>query len=920
MRYIIGVDLGTTNSAVSYVDTEKSPFQLQPFLIPQLVSTGRVESQPTLPSFCYLVAQEEWLPGTLKLPWKEELYTFVGQFAKEQGARVPTRLVQSAKSWLCNVAAHRRDKILPVEVADLSQRMSPVEASAKYLCHLKEAWNATLAKGDPTLEFEEQEIILTVPASFDEVARLLTVEAAYLAGLRHVTLLEEPQAAFYSWIAQHEQQWQQQMRGGESILVCDVGGGTTDFSLIEVQQKEEQLIFQRMAVGDHLLLGGDNMDAALAHLIEQQMQEQGHPPLESIRWQQVVAQARSAKEILLQAGPSSDTYNLVLQATGASVIKGSVTVTLQRDQVRHYLLSGFFGQFDLQEALQRHKSRGIKTMGLPYEDEPSITKHLAHFLEQAHYLNKGVDYLLFNGGAFKPELFQHAIETALQRWFPHKKLTRLASTSLDLAVARGAAYYGKARRGLGISIKSGIPRTYYLEIEMKEASGLLQTRALTLLPRGTDEGTVFEPQQVFFVTPNRPVAFQLLSSHVRLNDQQGELLTIDEQEMQKLPPIHTVLRFGKQSQETLKQEPVPVRLGIQLTTVGTLEMWLQSQKSAHRWNLEFQLRTASGQEHSSELSAARYDETFDKAYLEGAKKTIELLFEGSSSIKPNTIMERLEEQLGAERREWSLSILRGLWEPLHRMASKRKMTNEHEARWWNLAGFFLRPGFGFPLDDHRLKELWRIILGEIKLAKTSECQIQSWICYRRMAGGLSKGQQMQLASEMISTLFTNKTHKIEIKNKSELYLYSEKIRALAAMERLDLNLKIRLGEAILNRILQGNGASYEYWALARLGARHLVYGSIGQVIPKEVVSCWIEKLLSGEGLDSVQLSFVLGQLARKMEQRELNIEDQLINKILEKKLEPHLKKIITQTEYNLTANEQEMILGDRLPIGLWLEG
>ena len=547
MRYIIGIDLGTTNCALAFIDTEQTGLPVRLFPVPQLIAEGRIETLPTLPSFCYLAASDEWSSGALKLPWGEETLTFVGQFAKIQGARLPTRLVQSAKSWLCNVAANRRDKILPLEAADVSRRLSPVEASANYLVHLRNAWNAVMAKGDPTLALEEQEIVLTVPASFDEVARTLTVEAARQAEFLHFTLVEEPQAAFYSWISQHEREWEAKFREGDTILVCDVGGGTTDFSLIEIHQREGKLAFQRMAVGDHLLLGGDNMDAALAHTLEKKWEQGGNAPLDSRQWSELRAGARAAKEELLSPGARpGQVYSVVLQGAGASVVKNSIALNITREEVEALLLQGFFGHYPLHEALQLTKSRGFRTMGLPYEDEPSITKHLAHFLQQSRHLErgKGIDYVLFNGGTLKPEIFQKAVERALTSWFPQTVLRRLSSASLDLAVARGAAYYGKVRRGLGVAIGGGLPRNYYLQIELKTTAGQTKSRALTLLPRGSEEGRVFQPSEVFTLRPNTPVAFRLLASHVRLEDKEGSWVDIDPAEMQGLPPIHTILRFG----------------------------------------------------------------------------------------------------------------------------------------------------------------------------------------------------------------------------------------------------------------------------------------------------------------------------------------------------------------------------------------
>ena len=340
--YIIGIDLGTTNSALAYVQTDK---RLNPTLsarslpISQLTAPGYVESKPVLPSFLYLAAPYEFPRGTLQLPWKdEELLSAVGFLAREHGARVPNRLVQSAKSWLSYAAAHRRDRILPCEADPGVGKVSPVEASASYLRHLREAWNYSVAKGDPALEFDEQAVIITVPASFDEVARALTVEAAKLAGLRHFTLLEEPQAAFYSWIMDHEREGYRQLKRGETILVCDIGGGTTDFSLIQVLENGEQLSFQRMAVGNHLLLGGDNMDIAIAHLLERRLREQGIQELDTTQWLQLKHQSRAAKEALLSAEDPSASF-VLLEGKGSRVVGGSCRLELQKHD-QSFLVGG----------------------------------------------------------------------------------------------------------------------------------------------------------------------------------------------------------------------------------------------------------------------------------------------------------------------------------------------------------------------------------------------------------------------------------------------------------------------------------------------------------------------------------------------------------------------------------------------------
>lgn len=925
MRYVIGIDLGTTNSCVAYVDMEHPKQSIQPFRIPQLSSIGSLELQATLPSFCYIAADHEWPPGSLDLPWNKELGYVVGQLAQEQGVRVPTRLIQSAKSWLCHAAANRRDKILPFEAGPEIQRLSPVEATARYLRHIKDSWNHLMAKGS-TSEFEDQEIILTVPASFDEVARSLTVEAARLAGFVKMTLLEEPQAAFYSWISWHEANWEHLLHAGDTILVCDVGGGTTDFSLIEVVAKENQLTMQRMAVGDHLLLGGDNMDSALTYYLERKLKLTHE--LSTTQWLQLRHQARSAKEVLL--APTSqaliDRYKVVVQGTGSEVVAGSLSTEITRTELQQLLLEGFFGQYSWEEALSLNKAKGLRTMGLPYEDDPAITKHLASFLKSsspAHASIKPPNYILFNGGAMKAPAFQSAIVQSLQTWFPEGKTQILSSFNLDLAVARGAAYYGKSRRGFGVRISGGAARGYYLAIDVKTPLGGSISQALTLLPRGSEEGAVYEPEHLFSVLPNTPVVFQLYTSHVRLQDKSGDLISIDPNEMQALPPIHTVLRFGKQQAWESNREKVPVQLGIGLTALGTLELWLKSKKTPHRWSLEFQLRSASGSDNSlAVLDNICSDETFDVKDLANAKEAISELFSGTSPVRPEQIMEQLETLLERPRREWPLSILRNLGDIVLKSSSQRTRSSEHEVRWWNLVGFMLRPGFGYALDDFRMKELWKVILADLKTPKSVECQIQRWICYRRLAGGFNKGQQAQLASELLSTIFNKKSGKIEVKGKNELYQYSEKIRALGALELLDIPLKTKIGHALVERMSARTASPAEYWALGRIGARHLIYGSAVNVVPREIGCQWVLSLLRLNNGDQEQIAFALGQIARKTDQRELNLPQNVVSQVMTQYAsDPHferLQSLLTQ-ESRLTQHEQEQIFGDRLPLGLQLE-
>lgn len=918
MRYVIGIDLGTTNSSVAYVDSHSQNLQIQQFRIPQLVAAGYVQDLTTLPSFCYLCASDEWPKGSLALPWKDQRDFFVGRLAQSHGAKVPTRLIQSAKSWLCHAAADRKEKILPFEAADDSIRISPVEASYRYLNHLKEAWNAQNAKGDHTQEFEQQEIVLTVPASFDEIARRLTAEAAAKAGLIHLTLLEEPQAAFYSWLAQNESSWKNQLPLGSCVLVCDVGGGTTDFSLIEVTGEEDTRTLQRMSVGDHLLLGGDNMDAALAHSVEPQLFSEEPTAL---HWMQLKAEMRSAKEALLGDDNAKDTFQVTIQGAGSSVIGSTRTAEIARADMLKILGEGFFGQYPWEEALNVRKGSGMRTMGLAYESEPSITKHLARFLWQSSNGTekiKSPDFVLFNGGTMKPQLFQEAVMASLNSWFPHKKVAQLSSYNLDLAVARGAAYYGKVRRGIGVKITGGAARGYYLGLDSQANQGEIVRQALTLLPRGADEGARYEPEHTFLLRPNIPVSFQLYTSHVRLDDHSGDMIGIDPEQLQPLPPIHTILRFGKKKDDPT--ELIPVHLAVHLNAIGILEVQLKSQNTDHVWNLEFQLRTASGQDDSlSLLGATRKDELFDQTHLAESKKCIEETFSPSFTVKPTRLMEVLEQQLQQPRREWSPSILRGLSDPLLKVADKRKLTPEHEVRWWNLAGFLMLPGCGYPLDDFRLKELWKIVLTDSKSSTLGESQIQKWICYRRVAAGFNKGQQLQLAHELLPLVLNKRNGKIEVKGKAEFYQYAEKIRTLASFELIENSMKIKVGEALVERLCSGQAISVEYWALARIGARHLLYGSNSNVVPKEICCRWIEKLLGAPQSHTKELQFLISQLARKTDCREINLPQSCVDLIL-----GHFSAIENFSDFQKTLTEfipmslqeQDLVFGEHLPPGL----
>jgi molecular chaperone DnaK (HSP70) len=907
MRYIIGIDLGTTNCVLSYVDMKQANLKVHVFNIPQIINEGYVEEQSTLPSFCYLSESNEFPSLKMQLPWKSSIKWIVGSFAKKYGAKVPTRLVHSAKSWLVSAVASRRDSILPIHEG-ANQRISPVQATSLYLKMMSEAWNHKMSKGLPENEFEAQEIILTVPASFDEVARLLTLESAKAAGYKNVTLLEEPQAAFYSWISENEKEMDG-LNEGEIILVVDVGGGTTDFSLIEVKVENGSKCFYRMAVHDHLLLGGDNMDEAIAYQLQQKSQQ-----ITEFQLLQLKQEARNAKEALLESKENS--YKILLQGHGSHVLQGSVSFTITKEEVQDNLIKGFFGFVNFAETKKLNISSGIKLLGLPFEDEPSIIKHLGHFLQTAG--DKKPDYILFNGGTMKPLIFQDAVVETLNTWFL-KKVKKLQTVSLDLAVSKGATYYGKVKHGVGLRISGGAARGYYLGIEVKEL-GNTTNKALCCLPRGSLDEASYEPEQIFFVTPNTKVAFQLYTSHVRLHDNAGDIIAVSEEEMQKLPEIHTILSFGKKQLSELSQNKIPVHVKVTLTAIGTLEIWLLSLSSVHRFQLEFQLKNVNAQEDSLKmLEEVRSDEALDINELNNAKNVISGAFSKEPTVKLEAIMESLEKVLEKPKQEFSPSVLRGLFDTLLINSEPRLVSKHYFDRFYNLAGFFLRPGFGYPLDDFRIKNFWKIILADSNYERKGESVIQSLICYRRIAGGLSKGQQLQLVKELTPEF---KNGKIEVKAKSDIYHYSEKIRAFASFEYIDVQTKVKVGNAILERIEKGIGIDADYFALGRIGSRLLVYAPPTCLIPLKTVQVWIERLLGAKNADNAKLGFLLCLVGAKTDLSEFNIPDELINKILKRfegaeqleRLEKHLT-----TRVRFTEQEQAAIFGESLPIGLSIE-
>jgi molecular chaperone DnaK (HSP70) len=604
-RFVVGIDLGTTNCALAYIDTGSGDTpKCQSLMVPQVVAPGQVEDRSLLPSFLYLPGPNEQPAGSLKLPWDANRDWCAGDFARTFGSQVPTRLVSSAKSWMCHPGVDRKAPILPWKAPEGGRTISPVEAATRYLKHLAEAWNLRIAKDVAGHRLEQQEIILTVPASFDAVARELTVEAARAAGFEHLTLLEEPQAAFYSWLDVCGEKWRDQVKIGDLILVADVGGGTTDFTLIEVTEDAGNLSLNRVAVGDHLLLGGDNMDLALAHTAGQAFAAKG-AKLDALQMMQLSHSARSAKETILGNADAKAAPVTVL-GRGSKVIGGTLKGELTRAEVEKVIMEGFFPECSRTDEPMRQRAGGLQELGLPYVADPAVTKHLAQFLvrQEEYLLNRETKgkkkkqtglptAILFNGGVFKSTALRDRLSNVLNKWAKEAKgetVRTLQGTDLDLSVARGAAYYGLTRRGKGVRIRGGTARAYYIgvELSMPAVPGMRPPiKALCVAPFGMEEGTEADmPKQEFGLVVGEQVEFRFLGSSIRRHDPAGNMIEEWEADIEELAPVAVTL-------EGQKGRVVPVHLHTKVTEVGQLELWCFSRDNKERWKLEFNVREQS---------------------------------------------------------------------------------------------------------------------------------------------------------------------------------------------------------------------------------------------------------------------------------------------------------------------------------------
>ena len=583
-RFVVGIDLGTTNCALAYVDLE-APGPAQALAVPQLVGPGEIAPRPTLPSFLLLPTEHEVAASAMTLPWTTDATSAIGVFAQARGSELPHRLVASAKSWLSSSNVDRTADILPWRGADRDlpeggTRVSPVAASARYLAHLRAAWD----RAHPDAPLADQDVLVTVPASFDAVARELTVVAAREAGLPRITLLEEPQAAFYAWLAQTGDAWRTKLVPGDVVLVCDLGGGTTDFTLIEITDDGGALALERVAVGDHILLGGDNMDLALAATAEQRLLADGKT-LDSVQKRGLVHACRRAKEELLADGAPA-TVPVALVGRGSKLIGGTVRFDLERDATRALLIDGFFPEVAAEARPTRRRAGGLRELGLGYAADAAVTRHLAEFLDRHDSAPTAV---LWNGGVMKATAIRDRVRGVIGGWYGREP-RELDGADLDLAVALGAAHYGAVRRGGGVRIRGGTVRAYYIGIEGAAPAipGFAPpVKALCVAPFGMEEGTSADlPDDDLGLVVGEPSTFRFFASSTRKDDRVGALVEPDATLVELAPVEQEIPASG----ERAAGELVPVALTATVTEVGTLELWCRAKDGAGRWKLEYSVR------------------------------------------------------------------------------------------------------------------------------------------------------------------------------------------------------------------------------------------------------------------------------------------------------------------------------------------
>ncbi len=928
-RYFIGIDLGTSNCVLSYVDRRQPEKGSQVLPIPQWDSATSVRAQDELPSFAFLPAatQLERTPQREDVPALDSGW-IPGEYARQQLPFSPGRVIHSAKSWLSHSDVDRTGAILPWQSQEIEadKRLSPMAASALFLRWLRSVWDMHMAgAGNVAATFCNQQIVLTVPASFNEAAQELTLQAAQAAGYPDtLRLIEEPQAAFYFWLGKNENltilhdMLEERAHAPLKILVCDIGGGTTDLSLFSVTPDKKArtgLKMERLAVSEHLLLGGDNIDLTLAHVLERKLVGE-HKRVSPKQWSQLLAQARDIKERILSASSEADSsaasFPVTISGAGAGLFSSTKSIRVEAEEVRTSILEGFF---PLTPAHQRpyQQSSGLQEWGLPYAQDSAISRHVAEFLD-----GESIDAVLFNGGSVTPALLRQRLQRLLQGWQGEDRLVReLHNDAISLAVSRGAARYGWiTAQSQSERITGGYPHSLYLEVHGRKKK---ERTLVCILPKGMEAGhsvKIAEPE--FDLLVNQPVRFQCCYALKRQQDRPGTLTTWNRDEFRPLPALETAIHLDPQQARPANNR-VRVRLEVSLNELGLLQIYCVALDGSGRWRLDFNLRKeveesptrdpaqTQSKEISAEVRAAVQEATPYLEALYGKKKRADL-----PDVKPKYLARELEKHLG-KRDSWDSGTLRQLWPHLNNGMTRKTRSVEHENTWLYLAGFCLRPGYGVEHDDSRIEQLWRLHQLGMAFPKEKRVQKQWYLLWRRVAGGLNRQRQQQLFDAIASAL----------QNQTEPE--PEMVYLAGALEHLSPETKRDLVQLFSKRVQKQTlkHTSPYTWALGRLLSRTPLYAGRESIVhPREVEQLfermepldWNTPALSG-------LNAMFSQAARCTEQRDIDINPELrqhiVAKLKRSGASPHQIEVVA---HYVAVDDADRTLqfGETLPAGLIL--
>ena len=909
-RYNIGIDLGTTNIAVAY-QLMNANNDIQLLRIPQLIAPGSVVSLSSLPAVRYLEPNVKQSSELYRLPWGCD-EVIIGELAKEVSLNSGTQAVHSAKSWLAHQMLDITQACLPIGAMDAAQKVSVIQVISEYLTYIEHAWNTQF----PHVMFKEQSIVVTIPASFDERARQYIVQAIEQCGLEEVKLLEEPQAAFYHWLGCHKEMAGIRCDEPQTslALVCDVGGGTTDFSLISLSIDQSGPHFERIAVGKHLLLGGDNMDLAIYHYLKQKYPDE----VSAENRAQWIMQARLAKEKLL-ANKTQDVANLIVLQKGKSLFKNQKKVQLKQSEIEQIILNGFMPQVEIGDTPNKPR-HGIRRIGLPYEHEVAITKHLGAFLRDVskvvhqrfpnQYPSSVVipDVVLFNGGVFYSERLQEAVLQNIRRWKEKcgqdPEVDCLVTDSPSLAVAKGAVYFQMAKEKPGMQIKSDVPASYFIELDGGN------NRLLCLLPQGSKMNEKVEIPQKFKLKVGEMVSFPFLYARNYPEVYSG-VICEKSKEMVRLPPLLLAI-----DQDNVQKQEIEVRLSAIYTDIGVIEVEA-SADNGQCYRLHLNTNQDISVNANSEFLKKKVSVTnVDKLGESTIQTVIKLL--ADYFVRKRVALYEVKNQLQTlvgNGDKWHLSVARELFDILWDFKGKRIKNAEAERTWLSLLGLSIRPGLGDIGDVERIKKMHQLYEEGVQFRGVAQNHAEWWILWRRASLGLSANQQQVLFHAIKAVIFTRKDQL----NKVTRFALVEKMRLLASLEKIRMTDRVKLGDMICAKLMKSPQDILLWWMISRVGTRES-FADVIDMIPIDVVEGWLTKLLTLTTNKQIQITVVKTWclMARKVEAEEQNI-DKILYKKMEQRLNRHPKELaILQGKMVLSEELMQFAMGDALPLGLSL--